>query len=186
MALLFSGSRDQGLLALTIQEAARTGKMHLVGRTTLQKVMYFLKVMGVQTGYSFSIHHYGPFCDQILRDTELLLADDVICDRAPNPKFSAYVPGPEVDALIQHHPDLEEHRPLVKEVVSALVPLRPRRLELFATLDYSFRLERARGGEGPWKPRVIPVFHSFKGDRFSDDEISKAYDQLAKAGFVSE
>jgi uncharacterized protein len=185
MALFFSGTQDQALLAMMVQEAQNAKALHILGRTTVQKVMYFLTSLGVPSEYKFTVHHYGPFCEQILRDTELLIADDVIRDSSANPSTSAYVPGTNVDELVSKYAStLEPHRQAVRNVVSALVPLRPRNLELLATLHYCYRFEKSTSGHGPWKNKVIRRFREFKGDRFKLETISKGFDSLVKARLV--
>lgn len=188
MTLFFSsGSRDQALLTLVVQEAENTRRINALGRTNLQKVMYFLQVIGVPMDYNFTVHHYGPFCSEILQDTETLLADDVIRDRSSDPARSAYVTGSSVSALLaQHATFLEGVRKRVSNVVSVLAPLRPRRLELLATVHYCFRLELAVNRRGPWKAGAAERVREFKQAKFSYQEISTAYDQLASAGLIRE
>jgi hypothetical protein len=97
--------------------------------------------------YRFDIHHYGPFCDDILRDVEWLIADGVIVDRADNSqRHSDYAPGGTMEELLATHKDsIEQFREKVRSVVRALVPMRPERLELIATAeDEAYR----RGIEG--------------------------------------
>jgi uncharacterized protein YwgA len=188
MALFLTGNRDQALLAMVIQEARQAADAQggFVGRTALQKVMYFLKAMGVPMGYRFDIHHYGPFCDEILRDTDWLITDRVIRDRSDNAsRYSNYAPGEAITELLSRHKDVTEpYREVVRKVVRALIPLRPERLELIATLDYLYRRKRASGGPGPWKQSVITQFLDLKGDKFSPEGISQSYDAMVEVGLV--
>src|SRR5437867_991119 len=105
MNLVFTGTKDQALLTLTLLEASKvvndTGGV--IGRTTLQKMMYFLQVVGVPMGYRFEIHHYGPYCDEISRDVEWLIADRVIQDSSRQSSYSNYGPGPQAKAIINQH-----------------------------------------------------------------------------------
>lgn len=188
--LLLTGTWEQALLAAVIQEACRAAgqKGGFVGRTALQKLMYFLKRSGVPMSYRFDIYHYGPFCHEILRDAEWLQADGVIVDRTPDAeKFSNYAPGAALEELISAHAaEIERHRTLIRTVVGALVPMRPERLELIATLDYLYRSYAATGKPGPWKDTVVSRFLEIKGSRFSRQEVEAAYGSLCKAGLVGE
>jgi uncharacterized protein len=38
---------------------------HIVGRTKLQKIAYFLEVSGLGTGFQFRYKHYGPYSEQL-------------------------------------------------------------------------------------------------------------------------
>lgn len=42
----------------------------LVGRTRLQKSVYFLEAFEAGCGYEFDYHHYGPYCDELAADTD--------------------------------------------------------------------------------------------------------------------
>ena len=188
MGLLLTGSTDHALLGLVIQEAAKEAKLQdaFVGRTAVQKILYFLRVVGVPMSYRFDIHHYGPFCEEILRDVDWLLADNAIIDHSDNPsRYSNYAPGETINDLLSVHRDfLEPFRSHVQTIVQALVPLKPTKLELVATLDYLYRQQRASGGLGPWKPSVVARFQEVKEGKFSQADVEKTYDVLAQAGLV--
>ena len=185
MALFFSTTQDEALLALAVQEAQRAEGVRYLGRTALQKVLYFMRVLGVPMDYRFDIHYYGPFCNAILHDTEMLMADDVIVDLAKGERYSNYAPGPNIDEVLgMYTKQLEPHRERVHEVVSVLAPMSREKLELLATLHYAFATEKASGEPGPWKARVLRRFHDFKGDKFSADDVANGYDALVRAGLV--
>lgn len=188
--LLLTGTWEHALLAAVVQEARRAAdqKGGFVGRTALQKLMYFLKRSGVPMSYRFDIYHYGPFCHEILRDAEWLQADKVIVDRTPEAeKYSNYAPGAALDELISaHEEEINRHRKVIRTVVGALVPMRPERLELIATLDYLYRSYAATGKSGPWKDTVVARFLEIKGSRFSSQDVMAAYGSLRAAGLIGE
>ena len=187
MGLMFAKSRDQALLALVIEEAAKVAAESdgWVGRTALQKIVYFLGVRGIPTNYKFDIYHYGPFCEQILWDIDLLIADGVIEDSSTTSKFSNYVPSESLSEITNlHRTIIESMRSDVREVVRALVPLKPAQWELIATLDYVYRQERATGTKGNLKAAVISKFLQIKKEKFPVEEVSKTYDAMVAAHFV--
>lgn len=188
MAILLTGTRDQALLAMVIQEAHQIAKQQrgFVGRTAVQKIMYFLKAIGIPMDYSFDIYHYGPFADEILRDMEWLQADGVITDQSQKPDvYSDYAPAQMIQELLDRHSDsLEPLRGKVRNLVQVLIPLRPERLELLATLDYIYRQERASRARGPWKDSVVERLLQLKGNKFPEKEVEKTYDQMTKAGLT--
>ncbi len=187
MSSFFSTERDDALLAMVVQEAHRAAGVSPLGRTALQETMYFLKVLGVPMDYRFDIRRYGPFCDAILRDTEMAIVDGVVVDEAAGRRYSNYVPGPNVEELLEKHAAVPaQYRQTVREVVTALAPMSPERLELLATLHSAFAAERASGSQGPWKERVLRRFRVFRKDRFSPAEVGNGYEALVKAGLASE
>lgn len=188
MELLLTGNHDQALLSMVIEEARAAAEEQngFVGRTAVQKILYFLKTRGVPMGYRFDIYHYGPFCEDVLRDADWLLADGVIEDLSPNGRYSNYAPGPALPQILEPHREtLEPLREKVREIVRALVPLRPEHLELIATLDYLHRWFLASGGNGPWKDRVVSRFFELKGDRFPREVVENTYDRITQAQLVA-
>jgi len=49
----------------------------IVGKIRLQKVVYLLDQMGLQSGFSFDYHHYGPYSEMLAEQVD----DDVIFGR---------------------------------------------------------------------------------------------------------
>jgi uncharacterized protein len=186
--LMLTGTRDQALLSLVVTEAriAADEAGGYVGRTAIQKILYFLNTRGVPMGYSFDIYHYGPYCEDVLRDAEWLQADEVIRDDSSKPqKYSNYGPGPALEQLLSAYAEeLEPYRDRVRQVVRALVPLRAEHLELIATLDYLYRWLCASGQGGPWKERVVARFLEVKKDRFPRAEVEATYERMVSAGLV--
>src|SRR5271168_5186579 len=108
MSLFLTKTWEHALLAQVVKEAAAVSPKQgsYLGRTTIQKILYFLQVLDVPMRYRFEVSHYGPFCHTILGDTEWLMADKVITDSSPNTeKYSKFMPGPACDELIAKHAD---------------------------------------------------------------------------------
>jgi len=185
-------TQDQALLVLVVDEAQRIIKKHkgkgYLGRTALQKILYFLKVKGVSMNYRFDLHHHGPFCADILNDADILKALDIISDNGKQGRYSDYRIGEMASQLMgKHNKFLEDNRSKVTEVVQAMVPLEPVKLELIATLDFAFRWIKATGVRGPWKGKVIEKFFEIKKekmDQFPRNEVEAAYDNLVEAGLI--
>ncbi len=186
MSLFLSRTWEHALLAKVVKEAADVAQQSggYLGRTAVQKIVYFLQVLDVRMRYRFEVSHYGPFCSTILGDLEWLIADEVITDASPDPgKYSKYTPGPACEELIaEHGAMLRQYDATVKSTVKALLPLKPDHLELIATLDYVFRELKATLGKKPPKKKVIARFREFKGEKFNESEIAETYDRLEAAG----
>jgi uncharacterized protein YwgA len=187
MELNFCDSRDQALIAFVVAEARKVADNSdgYVGRTAIQKLVYFLQVTGVPINYRFDIHHFGPFCENILHDMDLLMADDVVKDDSDTSKYSNYAPGESAAVLLKKHEAfLEKHGGLIREVVKSLTPLTPNFLELIATLHYVFRQQKATGADGPFRFCVIQKFKEIKKNKFTDAEIAAAYEALVEGRII--
>lgn len=187
MTLVLEHTWEQALIGATVEAAKRACPNCYLGRTAIQKLLYFLNVLGVPMQYSFELYHYGPYCAGIPSDVEWLIADDVIQDEASSEgrRYSKYKPGPNWQALkTEFQEQLAQHAGTIDDVVLAMGPLDPEDLELIATLDFSFRWIRAGGGGGPWKPATIEKFKAIKKDKFQDQAIEHWHGVLVKAGLI--
>lgn len=187
MSLVMPHRWEHALLAATVAEAARHCPDCYLGRTAIQKLLYFMKVLGVPMRYDFEIYHYGPFCGTIYSDIEWLTADDVINDTSNEDRYSNYRPGTNwSDLETTFHDQLQKYDATIKDVVHALSDLRPNTLELIATLDFCFRWVHGRGGNGPWKEATIEKFLQIKKDKFDRAEIERWYQTLVDAGLIEQ
>jgi len=182
-------TRDQALLALVVKEAGQeletSGKGYL-GRTALQKILYFLQVFGIPMRYRFDVHHYGPFCSQILSDVDWMTVTEAIKDTSTDPdRYSNYRIGDDGEALISDFgEELEPYRETVRDIVSALAPGNPESLELISTLHYAYRELSVSLERSPKGKELIRRFREFKPDRFNEDEVNDAIDCLMKAKLI--
>jgi uncharacterized protein YwgA len=176
---------EHALVAAVVEAAKKSCPNCYLGRTAIQKLIYFLQVHGVPMRYKFRIYHYGPFCDDIMSDLDWLQGDDVICDISTESRYSNFKTGSSWDELrSKYEGKLAEHQETIDHVVDALGDLEPEALELIATLDFCFRWIRAQGGQGPWKAATIDKFKKIKKDKFPDDEIDGWYDTLVEAELI--
>ena len=109
MSLFLSRTWEHALLAKVVEEAGDIAQQNggFLGRTAVQKIVYFLQVLEVPMRYRFDVCHYGPFCTSILGDLEWLMADGVITDISTDPgKYSKYTPGPACDELIAKYAEV--------------------------------------------------------------------------------
>src|SRR5262245_44921465 len=83
----------------------------IVGKIRLQKEVYLLDQIGLQSGFSFEYHHYGPYSEELADQVEddaifgRLRADSGrrVSDGVPYVIYRANGPG-EGDRVDQHIP----------------------------------------------------------------------------------
>jgi hypothetical protein len=187
MSLVLDHRWEHALIGATVKAASEKCPDCYLGRTAIQKLLYFMKVLGVPMRYTFDIHHYGPFCQSVMSDVEWLITDDVVEDRSQEERYSNYRPGPTwPDLADQYSERLNEHQDVINSICDALSDMSPDTLELIATLDFSFRWVRARGGQGPWREAATEKFKEIKKDKFDDGDVESWYDTLVQAGLIEE
>ena len=186
MPLQLTGTWEHAVLVATARAAAGHADKGYLGRTALQKIVYFLQLSGVPLRYRFDLYYYGPYCDRITRDVELLVADSVLKDISLSPeKYSNYRPAEAAEELLRSHDTaVHTHQETINKIVQTLLPLEPDHLELLATLDYLYRQKRAGGGSGPWKEAVIDRFMEVKKNKFPRTTVSAAYDSMVCANLL--
>ncbi|HEY3416464.1 MAG TPA: hypothetical protein VGM23_06245 [Armatimonadota bacterium] len=188
MGLLLAKTEDQALLAYVIAEAQKAAKKHhtYVGRTAVQKIMYFLQTAGIPMYYRFTMYHYGPFCEEISRDIDLLLIDGVIKDESTTQsKYSKYAPDEALGELLgPYREQLSQWHNKIAPLVDELITLSPDRMEEIATLDYIYRQYLAMGKGQPTKDEVVSKFVSIKGDKFPREEVETLYDLMTATGAI--
>jgi uncharacterized protein YwgA len=155
-----------------------------LGRTAVQKLTYFVKVLGAPVPCSFGIYTYGPYSDTVAFAVESLLADDVIVDNSNNPKYSNYRLGCNADELLAGFADeIRPYEGMIGQTVKALGSFAPNELELVATSHFIAQ-RQAQTGRKPSKDSVLREFKSIKHDKFPDHAIGKWYDALVEAGLI--
>ncbi len=63
-------------MTVDIASLVRAAGGEIVGKIRLQKMVYLLDQMGLNSGYPFEYHHYGPYSESLAQQVE----DDVFFD----------------------------------------------------------------------------------------------------------
>ncbi len=183
--IVYSNDLCSAFLTAIVKAFEMHHPMAYLGRTAMQKLTYFVKVLGVPVPCSFGIYTYGPYSDTVTFAVESLLADDVIVDTSCNPKYSNYRLGINAAELLSGFAEeLSPYEGKIAQSVKALGSFAPNELELIATLHFIAQRQAHTGGK-PSKTSVFREFKLIKQDKFQDEEISTWYDALVDAGLIS-
>ena len=177
MSLLFSNDLCSAFTAATVSSFHRQFHSGYLGRTALQKLVYFAKTIGVPVPCSFEIYNYGPYSEEITKSVNRLLADDVIEDCSSNAsKYSSYVPGPNAgDFPPTIAAYVGQFTAQIDVVVGALGQSSPTTLELVATLHFVNARLKGIQGRKPGRDAVEADFRRIKGSKFTPSEIDRWY-----------
>ncbi len=161
------------------------GDRHFLGRTAMQKLVYFTKVLGVPVPCSFEIYTYGPYSDTVTFSIDSLMADDVLIDTSANPRYSNYRLGANAQEILGKYDDsIAPHMKVIDDVVGALGAFPPQQLELVATLHFIHHRLKQILRRTPDKAQVVGEFRRLKGDKFSPEDIDSFYEALRRAGLI--
>ena len=159
-----------------------------VGKTSFQKLAYFLTVAGVPTELAFTRSTYGPYSPDLKKVTSRLVNNDLI-EEAHRGKMIRVKVGSTFDAGRRAYAEqLAGWEPQIERVADLMARMDTRQAEVAATAHFVAReLERATG-EVPtdedvlievmeWKQRKKPPLHQ--------DEVLGAIHSLAMLGWLN-
>src|SRR5215469_313767 len=170
MPLIFADDLCSAFTTAVVRSFQKQHMCGYLGRTALQKLVYFSIAIGAPVPCSFEIYNYGPYSDDITTSVSKLLADEAIEDVSPSPaKYSSYRLGPNSESFSSSITKVVEiHMPKIDAVVGALGSSSPTTLELIATLHFVNAEMAGILGARPSQHQVIDRFKSIKGDKFGD------------------
>jgi hypothetical protein len=183
--LVYSNDTRSAFLAAIVRSFEENHPRGYLGRTAIQKLAYFSKVVGVPIACSFDIYTYGPYSDEVTFSIESLMADDVVVDRSPKPEYSNYRLGENAAELLRAYDGvIRRYAPAIDRVVKALGGFKPQELEVVATLHFIAGRQHQVFRREPSKPEVIHEFETIKGEKFKREEIVVWYEALKEAGLI--
>lgn len=182
MSLLFSNDLLSAYVTEVVKSFNSLTRSRYLGRTALQKLIYFCKAVGVPIPCSFEIYNFGPYSEEVTRSATALLADEALQDRSSTGAYSSYTVGTNANEFSEEFmDDVARYRPTIDSVVKILGPCNPAMLELVATLHFVNARLKGISGRKPPKESVIAEFRSIKGNKFSEEKMDFWYQWLEQS-----
>ena len=184
--MVFSDNLAAAYVAAVVELFNKKHPDRYLGRTALQKLLYFAKAMGAPLPFSFEIYTYGPYSDRLSFLVEGMLADETLEDRSPEPgRYSNYRITERGQALLEKYTGcLEPYKAVLDQVVSIFGAFRPDTLELIATLHFLVQQVKREKRVGDLKEEVVGRFLGIKGAKFPEDQVYSCYGALEKSGLI--
>jgi uncharacterized protein YwgA len=148
----------------------------VVGKIRLQKVVYLLDQLGLNSGFSYEYFHYGPYSEDLAEKVE----DDVVFGQlhaSQRRRLSDGVPYVAYSAIEPGDGDKLETRLPLQRVRSALTEMQRHSatvLELAATIHWLVSLE----GFSDWKAELVRR----KGVKTNNGRDQRAFELLRTLG----
>ena len=169
------------ILILAVKEGERRDTR--IGHTLMQKLVYLLQsAVGVDVGYGYRLHHYGPYSEELWSDLTSLSDIDVL-NVEPSPDGYGYLISLGDQKRARMFLQLEENLPKdeIEKLVDKLGSLASRNLELIATTHFVHANLQHRGREsGDFAIRA--AVRNLK-PHFSDLDVNSAIALLTKQGW---
>lgn len=140
-------------------------------KVLLHKFLYFLQTQGMLTGFRFEPYTYGPYSFDLARTLRSMDFWDEIEDGksiVSIKDLSNYSSSPERQ---------EKLDTLFQQFKTITGELSFRNLECTGTVLYCAEVIRSLGDD-PTSERVAEEFKAWKGNRYSDQEITGVYERL--------
>ena len=185
--LVYSDDPCSAFMAAIVRSYEKhVGGRHYLGRTAVQKLVYFAKALGVPIPCSFEIYTYGPYSDAVTFSVDSMLADDVLKDISNDPQtYSNYRLGDNADEILKEYRSLiEPYRGKIDAVVQSIGSFKPHELELIATLHFIHHRLKQIWRKDPSRAQVLDEFHRVKKDKFAREEVDSWYDALKSADLI--
>jgi uncharacterized protein len=163
----------EGIVAAVV--AAAEGP--LIGRVRLQKAVYLLDRLGLNSGFEFEYHHYGPYSRDLDNATADAKAFGLIEEKfdhrqSDGAMYSIFNLSNSVHADRRAYGDLDEAR--ARELVRLFGNTNVTVLELAATIDWLWRKE----GYADWRSEITKR----KGAKTRHGRLDRAVEFLRTLG----
>jgi uncharacterized protein YwgA len=151
------------------------------GKKALQKLVYFCKEAGVPVRAGYRLYIYGPYSVEVAEDMSEAIAKEII---KLNDDGMGFAPGTTCERFCAAHAEsLDAYREKIEEVLRRLGGFTPMRLELYATVHFiAAALQEIDESAG--EDRVLEEVLAAKGDKFSPEQVKKAYHDLVAWGWL--
>jgi uncharacterized protein len=155
--------------------AAAGGRV--IGRVRLQKAVYLLEQLGLSSNFGFEYHHYGPFSrdlDNAVADAKAfhLIEEQFERRQSDGATYSIFERKDRDEPKPEAYGKLSAMR--VRELARLFAETNVTVLELAATVDWLWRVERCRD----WKAEITKR----KGLKVRGGRLDKAIELLGKLG----
>lgn len=149
-----------------------------VGKIKLQKIVYFLQEScGIPLGYTFRMHHYGPYSQELENDLLKLRLMGFV-DVQPDDSGYGFHVTPSGDAEPGWATALAPYQGRIEDALAKLGDLPAYLLEVYATVHYVSQLV-----EGASAEEVVTIVHGLK-PKFLPEFIAEAREQIQQLGLL--
>lgn len=156
------------------------------GKKAFQKLVYLIDAYGVETGYEFQLHQYGPFSYQLAGDLDNLIAEKTLVYEAPGMGYgqAAIYLSEEAqkDSSISSVELPEDVKSVADKICDTFGNDDPNTLELLATVHLISTA--IFGGKKGRTENLSDVVTNLKPGKFSRSEIDEAIEHLNEPGLL--
>lgn len=142
------------------------------GKKILQKIVFLIEEKGIDLGYEYGLHFYGPYSGTLDLDTKFLHADGII-----NFDYSGYshlMGINEKDYEVNSDGLSSKQQEEIDKLLERFQGQSPSDLELLTTAIYAYNHLEDKS-----KKDIIGGVQKIKGSKYSIEQIEEALKELA-------
>lgn len=142
------------------------------GKKTLQKIVFLIEQKGIDLGYEYGLHFYGPYSGTLDAVTTFLSADGVI--EFDYSGYSHLMSINEENFTVGPDGLSNEQRKTIDELIEYFRGWSPSELELLTTAIYAYNHLEDKS-----KTSIINGVQKIKGLKYSKEQIQHSLKELA-------
>ena len=149
----------------------------IFGKVALQKLLYFVKEVGVPIEANYFMHIFGPFSLDIANRYRVFTAKGILKKVAENwgESFTEGENCEEINKAGQNF--LNSYQKMIDSILDKVGGLYPLDLELYATTHYIIK-DLIEKGQKVKEEEVVREVKLEKGPKFTDANIRKSYSDI--------
>lgn len=155
------------------------------GKKMLQKIVYLVQRRGIDLGFKYGIHYYGPYSSELDYATHslaMLGAIEIIPDGMTQRIHTTKIAG----TLLEEYQGklLNNHQiEAINGIIEQFTGLSAFELEVLTTTDFVAN-DLRQSGKKYDDAAILTGVKTIKGDKFSDEQIRNAMAELEKMNLL--
>jgi len=153
-----------------------------IGKTAMQKYVYFLQEFGLNLNYRYEMYYYGPYCFELSNDLDLLNLLGAISIEDSRTTYGYSIKP--LDNADKYWKQAEEPDTLgacqsgFDKLLEIFGDCSTNQLELYATMHFVDRILKKRGKNADAESVIHEV--KFLKPKYSTEECEEAYQYLSE------
>lgn len=146
-------------------------------KKALQKTVFLIERKGVNLGFTYMLHFYGPYCAELDHATSVLNGNGVIS--LMYGQYGHKMTVTDEYKIVESDGLVAIQQQMIQEVISRYKNYSAFQLELLTTAIYVYDYTGAKTRQS-----ICDNVKKIKGEKYSDYEINKAIDEFSYFGIV--
>ncbi len=142
------------------------------GKKALQKIVFLIEQKGIDLGFEYGLHFYGPYSDTLDAETSFLSADGVI--EFDYSGYSHLMSLNEKNFIVEPHGLSDEQQKTIAELIEHFKGQSPSELELLTTAIYTYNHSQDKTKES-----IISGVRKIKGSKYSRPQIQDSLEKFS-------